>query len=71
VRERRELEALERQAGQEVARELVGGDWCDTLYCQGESEGLQWGKPGPGGAYWRNSAITGQGFFDKMVSSGQ
>ena len=34
---------------------------------QEEVEGLQWGKPGPGGAYWRNSAITGQGFFDKMV----
>ena len=31
-------------------------------------EGEQWGKPGPGGAYWRPSAITGQGFFDKMVS---
>ena len=31
-----------------------------------EHEGLQWGKPGPGGAYWRSSAITGQGFFDKM-----
>ena len=30
-------------------------------------EGLQWGKPGPGGAYWRNSALTGQNFFDKMV----
>ena len=31
-------------------------------------EGLQWGKPGPGGAYWRNSALTGQNFFDKMVT---
>ena len=30
-------------------------------------EGDQWGRPGPGGAYWRPSAITGQGFFDKMV----
>ena len=30
-------------------------------------EGTQWGKAGPGGAYWRNSALTGQGFFDKMV----
>jgi len=28
-----------------------------------EVEGTQWGKPGPGGAYWRPSAITGQGFF--------
>ena len=33
---------------------------------QGEVEGTQWGKPGPGGAYWRPSAITGQGFFEKM-----
>jgi len=31
-----------------------------------EVEGTQWGKPGPGGAYWRPSAITGQGFFEKM-----
>lgn len=35
-----------------------------------EVEGSQWGKPGPGGAYWRNSAVTGQGFFDKMGWSG-
>jgi hypothetical protein len=35
---------------------------------QEEHEGTQWGRPGPGGAYWRNSAVTGQGFFDKMVS---
>lgn len=31
-----------------------------------EVEGMQWGKPGPGGAYWRDSALTGQGFFEKM-----
>ena len=55
VRERRETEAMERQSSQEVCRELE------------RSEGLQWGRPGPGGAYWRSSAITGQGFFDKMV----
>ena len=55
VRERRENEAMERQSSQEVSRELE------------RSEGLQWGRPGPGGAYWRSSAITGQGFFDKMV----
>ena len=35
-----------------------------------EVEGTQWGKAGPGGAYWRDSAITGQGFFDKMVNRG-
>jgi hypothetical protein len=32
-------------------------------------EGTQWGRPGPGGTYWRDSAVTGQNFFDKMVSS--
>jgi hypothetical protein len=36
-----------------------------------EVEGTQWGKTGPGGAYWRDSAITGQGFFDKMVKRAQ
>ena len=35
---------------------------------QQEVEGTQWGRPGPGGTYWRPSAITGQGFMDKMVS---
>ena len=30
-------------------------------------EGAQWGKPGPGGSYWRQSALTGQGFHEKMV----
>ena len=29
--------------------------------------GGTWGKAGPGGAYWRQSALTGQGFFAKMV----
>ena len=38
------------------------------IFLQVEVEGSQWGKPGPGGAYWRNSAVTGQGFFDKMVT---
>jgi len=35
-----------------------------------EVEGTQWGKAGPGGAYWRSSALTGQGFFDKMGWAG-
>ena len=34
---------------------------------QQQYEGLQWGRPGPGGVYWRDSAVTGQKFFDKMV----
>ena len=32
-------------------------------------EGAQWGKPGPGGSYWRQSALTGQGFHEKMVKN--
>ena len=38
----------------------------EIFSCQEELEGTQWGRPGPGGAYWRPSAITGQGFLDKM-----
>lgn len=34
---------------------------------QQQYEGLQWGRPGPGGVYWRQSALTGQRFFDNMV----
>ena len=36
---------------------------------QEEHEGEQWGKAGPGGAYWRPCAVTGQGFLDKMVNT--
>ena len=39
-----------------------------TYPFKGEVEGTQWGKPGPGGKYWRDSAISGQGFLDKMVN---
>jgi hypothetical protein len=37
-------------------------------WLQAQFEGTQWGRPGPGGTYWRESAVTGQNFFDKMVS---
>ena len=43
-----------------------------ALFQEKEGEvpgGGTWGKAGPGGAYWRQSALTGQGFFAKMVSS--
>ena len=49
---------------------LFGGS---MFYCvfyflqQAQYEGTQWGRPGPGGSYWRPSAVTGQRFFDKMV----
>ena len=74
VRERKEQEALEKQTNKEVGGcGLVSSNF-STLESQiyrelGRLEGDQWGKPGPGGAYWRPSAITGQGFFDKMVGS--
>merc|ERR1711962_1303844 len=43
------------------------GDITQQLENQGEAPGGgHWGKPGPGGAYWRSSALTGQGFFEKM-----
>lgn len=54
IRERKENEDKEKNMSREYAKQLE------------EVEGLQWGKPGPGGAYWRNSALTGQNFFDKM-----
>ena len=61
---------MERQNNQEVKRPPKNTLKLDELLKVSreleESEGLQWGKPGPGGAYWRSSAITGQGFFDKM-----
>jgi len=46
----RQLKEYERS----VAQELV------------KYEGSQWGRPGPGGPYWRDRALTGQGFFEKM-----
>ena len=35
---------------------------------QNQYEGNQWGRPGPGGPYWRERTLTGQGFFEKMVN---
>ncbi|XP_023345523.1 uncharacterized protein LOC111714611 isoform X2 [Eurytemora carolleeae] len=35
-----------------------------------DTAGNEWGRPGPGGTYWRSSAVTGQGFYDKMGWSG-
>ena len=72
VRIRKEMEAMEKQNSKDVSKMMVRCDHsCDKVTdCvdNQEEEGChQWGRPGPGGAYWRNSAITGQGFFDKMV----
>ena len=55
IRERKEMEDQEKQISREFSKHME------------EVAGQQWGKPGPGGAYWRQSAVTGQGFFDKMV----
>ena len=62
---------------------MIESDNHDTRFAEQEKdEGNQWGKPGPGGAYWRESALTGagpsscaqstslymsgQGFYEKM-----
>ena len=55
VRERREHEALERQNNQEVKKSIQKHLSKFILKVSREleeSEGLQWGKPGPGGAYF-------------------
>ena len=63
---------------------MIDTEYHDTRFDaeQEKDEGNQWGKPGPGGAYWRESALTGaghsscaqstslfmsgQGFYEKM-----
>ena len=41
-----------------------------SFHCfQNQYEGNQWGRPGPGGPYWRERTLTGQGFFEKMVNN--
>jgi len=54
IRQKREMQELQKTGDMTVSQHLE------------EVEGTQWGKAGPGGAYWRDSAITGQGFFNKM-----
>lgn len=54
IADRRSREDQLKQYERAVAQELV------------KYEGSQWGRPGPGGPYWRDRAITGQGFFEKM-----
>eukprot|EP00090_Calanus_glacialis_P021912 TRINITY_DN33788_c0_g1_i1.p1 TRINITY_DN33788_c0_g1~~TRINITY_DN33788_c0_g1_i1.p1 ORF type:complete len:454 (+),score=113.33 TRINITY_DN33788_c0_g1_i1:334-1695(+) len=54
IRQRQQVAEMEKENDLSISRQME------------EVEGTQWGKPGPGGAYWRNSALTGQGFFDKM-----
>jgi len=58
IRQRKDLEFSERKNNIAISKALE------------QDEGLQWGAPGPGGSYWRPSALTGQGFFDKMGWSG-
>ena len=80
VRERKEREALDKQRERGAELEQVGGadggehedlghDHLDLD--QEEHEGEQWGKAGPGGAYWRPCAVTGQGFLDKMIGTAE
>ena len=73
IRQRQQLAELERENDLNICRQLVGiveRMFQLQMILQEEVEGTQWGKAGPGGAYWRSSALTGQGFFDKMVFIG-
>jgi len=54
IAERKTREYQEKEHDIAVAREL------------NQYEGNQWGRPGPGGPYWRERTLTGQGFFEKM-----
>lgn len=58
ISERKSRERSERDYDRAVAQELS------------KYEGNQWGRPGPGGPYWRERTVTGQGFFEKMGWSG-
>ena len=55
IKWRRQMEDVDKSDSLNVSRHLE------------KVEGNQWGKPGPGGSYWRESALTGQGFYEKMV----
>ena len=59
IKWRRQVEEVDKSNSLNVSKELE------------KVEGNQWGKPGPGGCYWRDSALTGQGFYEKMVSRGR
>ena len=54
VRYKKQLEAEEKEKERAIDQYLA------------QFEGTQWGRPGPGGTYWRPSAITGQRFFQNM-----
>jgi hypothetical protein len=54
VRYKKQLEAEEKKKDREIDDYLS------------QFEGMQWGRPGPGGVYWRPSAVTGQRFFQNM-----
>ena len=54
VRYKKQLEAEEKEKDRAIDAYLS------------QFEGSQWGRPGPGGVYWRPSAITGQRFFQNM-----
>ncbi|XP_059098913.1 uncharacterized protein LOC131893000 isoform X2 [Tigriopus californicus] len=54
IRQRKEFERTQKEREISLEKQLE------------QVEGNQWGRPGPGGKYWRDSAVTGQGFFDKM-----
>ena len=60
-----QVEAIDKSNSINVCRTLVDKEndlikFPDLSFTsEGDDEGKQWGKPGPGGAYWRESALTG------------
>ena len=83
IQERKTREYQEKEHDIAVARELVNITnglfvcvlskkiytkfFLSIFFFQNQYEGNQWGRPGPGGPYWRERTLTGQGFFEKMV----
>ena len=77
ISERKSRERSERDYDRAVAQELVNSFYFTKknpdlnqkfVFFQSKYEGNQWGRPGPGGPYWRERTVTGQGFFEKMVT---
>lgn len=59
--------ALEEQISQrKIAEKMEKEQDVNTTNELVKMEASQWGRPGPGGAYWRNSTVTGQRFFENM-----
>ena len=68
-----QVEAIDKSNSINVCRTLVDIETDLIKYpdlsftSEGDDEGKQWGKPGPGGAYWRESALTGDIMADDIM----